>query len=85
MSAPDLHLRVVELNAPTATDELIAALEESLEEVKAGRFETIFFIGFCPDGGWVTRQLGVTRKALEVLGALECLKFDVMRAAEVDE
>jgi len=83
MSRPDL--RIVDLPASTAKNDIVGMLDELRERASAGEFETMLIVAIRPDGSWQSKE-GGGRKVhpLMVVGALESIKADLMESRKKD-
>jgi hypothetical protein len=75
-------LSVVEKIKP---DGIVEYLEELLERARAGEIATVFTVTFSVgDSAFETVERGVRIDRLRMIGILECMKLDMMRAMDTD-
>jgi hypothetical protein len=80
-----MSLKVVQAPRP-AVDDIIERLEKLLVRARAGELETLYTIWFGPGGQrWDTGENGKIHNRLEMVGILEGMKLDLMRAQDVDD
>lgn len=77
--------KIVKLDRPNPSKEVITALETLLKRAKAGEFETILIVAFAPNGSWLTVERGAKLDRLRAVGIMESLKTDLLAATETDE
>jgi hypothetical protein len=80
-----MSLKVVQAPRP-AVDDIVERLEKLLVRARAGKWETLYIMAFEVGGQtWFTYEAGKKHSRLEMIGILEGLKFDLVRAQDVDD
>jgi hypothetical protein len=79
------NLEVVSLSKPDA-DHIADFLDDLARRAREGEFATVYVMGFqARSGEWFTMERGKRHSRLEMIGILECLKDDLVRAQDVNQ
>ncbi len=80
-----MSAEVVKLAKPSESAELAEFLRQMADRAESGEFDTIYAVFRQPSGEYLTIERGKGFNSLEIVGLLETMKFDKIKAGVADE